>query len=118
MFESNADIDDRLQKLRTAFVLSLPDRFITIDTLWKTVQQQGMTQTQEADELCRVVHTLAGSAGTFGQQRLGEIARNLELMLHHLIANNELATPAIVYEIERERLNLKNSVLGSPMSID
>ncbi|MFI3188311.1 hypothetical protein BCS42_16695 [Crenothrix sp. D3] len=110
MFKTTTDIDDRLQQLRDEFVLSLPDQFANIDGLWAAVKQQGITQSHEADELHRAVHILAGSAGMFGQQRLGDIARTVEKSLHPLLYNNEIVIPTILSTIENDLLTLKNSV--------
>ncbi|MSP27759.1 MAG: response regulator [Methylococcales bacterium] len=115
MFKNTADVDDRLQQLRDEFVLSLPKRFANMDVLWATVKQQGVTPSHETDELYRAVHTLAGSAGTFGQQRLGDLARIIEQSLRCLLDNNEIVTPAILSTIENDLLTLKNSVLSKPV---
>lgn len=110
MPENTAAINTRLQKLRGIFTLSLPARFTSIDVLWEKVKQQGLINSDDANELCRAVHTLAGSAGTFGQHQLGEVARDLEQTLHRVLSINERETFTKINAIESKLLTLKSSV--------
>lgn len=112
MFEVSPDITLRLQTLHDTFAASLPARFATIDQLWATIKQQNLKNTDEAEEeLRRAVHTLAGSAGTFGQKELGVAARNLEQLLNKLLNDNAITTATIIDIIENELSILKKSVL-------
>ncbi len=66
----------KLQALQQRFITELPARLDDIDQAWQACQQ-----TESSDLLHRLVHSLAGSAGTFGCTRLGERSRELELLI-------------------------------------
>lgn len=72
---------DKLAKLRALqerFENELPARLDAIEQAWLTLKA-GISD--DSDELHRVVHSLAGSAGTFGHARLGVHAKKLEQLI-------------------------------------
>lgn len=66
----------KLRKLQESFVAELPARFTVLWQAWNKGQPD-----PESGEFYRLVHSLAGSAGTFGFPQLGQRARDLELQL-------------------------------------
>ncbi len=74
---------DKLRVLQQAFAVQLPERLATIRHTWEAVQD-GANETARCQELYRLVHSLSGSAGTFGFPRLGKEARLLEAFLVQL----------------------------------
>ena len=87
MAELSADIVRRLAELRALFVAGLPDRVATIVSaaapLTPALGADGSRET--ADRLRRVAHQLAGTAGTFGFDAPGEIARGIEVACSVLV---------------------------------
>ena len=71
---------DKLQALLVAFGTQLPERLVTIRRLWAAVQERPDDAPQDS-EFYRLIHSLAGSAGTFGYHQLGASARHLEQFL-------------------------------------
>lgn len=71
---------DKLQVLLAAFGTQLPDRLVEIRRLWSVVQERPDDAPQDS-EFYRLIHSLAGSAGTFGYHQLGSCARHLEQFL-------------------------------------
>jgi HPt (histidine-containing phosphotransfer) domain-containing protein len=61
-----------LDELRAEYRRELPAKLEKLDALWST---------RQLPELHRALHTLAGSAGTFGLRELGESAREAEAYL-------------------------------------
>ncbi|MXO89293.1 MASE1 domain-containing protein [Pontixanthobacter aquaemixtae] len=64
---------------------SLQERWISrreeaIDAVGRALRE-GALEGQSAEELARIVHKLAGTAGSFGEDTLGERAKSLELAL-------------------------------------
>ncbi|MFZ2725243.1 MAG: Hpt domain-containing protein [Methylococcaceae bacterium] len=113
MFNDSHEINERLQNLHKAFLASLFDRVRAIEALWHIVKCQDTGTSPEATELYRAVHSLAGSAGTFGQKYTGDIAHQLECTLQQCL-NSPLAIDAASRElIERELQILKQSVTHS-----
>ena len=72
---------DKFQPLRNAYRAALPQRISEICVRWASVQR-GYDTTVEQREFQRLVHTFAGSAGTFGFHALGDMARELEDFLN------------------------------------
>jgi len=70
----------KLRVLQQAFAEQLPERLAIIHNTWVAVQQRP----EHSKELYRLIHSLAGSAGTFGFQRLGKEVRLLEEFLMQL----------------------------------
>lgn len=73
-------IDDMLAKLKTlqaGFGLKLPSRLAAIDTALQDCRDQPL-QHEHVETLHRLLHTIAGSAGTFGYDALGVRARAFE----------------------------------------
>ncbi|MBU1191494.1 MAG: diguanylate cyclase [Gammaproteobacteria bacterium] len=78
--QKQQDIQQQLQALRGSFAAQLPERIADIEQGWKVLLS---ATPPEADlyELYRKLHSLAGSAGTFGMPELGQQARRVELRL-------------------------------------
>lgn len=67
----------KLEQLRAAYHAELPQRLDAIESCWAGVRS-GHAAAAQVEELQRLVHSLAGSAGTFGMAALGQAARALE----------------------------------------
>lgn len=106
MFKISNDVLEQLQKLRDIFIATLPEKLTTIDRLWQAVKQQG----DSVDELYLVVHSLTGSAGTFGHQQLSDAARHLEQILQPHLSNTDFLTATTIRAIETELNKLKELV--------
>jgi len=73
------DIQKRLRDLQADYGRELPGRIEELVSLWAAAREGDASQAMET--LIRQVHTLAGSAGTFGFAELGQQARALEYFL-------------------------------------
>lgn len=65
----------KLTALRAAFAAGLPG---CMDAMTACLRAEAGDPAQTPDELIRMAHSLAGSAGSFGYSRLGDKARELE----------------------------------------
>ncbi len=68
---------DKFQPLRDAYAAALPGRIAKICDTWARLDGID-AQAVDWRELRRLVHTISGSAGTFGFQAVGQKARELE----------------------------------------
>ena len=71
---------DKLQALREAFGAKLPERLAAIRRLWLALRENP-DDTSLSDEFYRLIHSMAGSSGTFGYHQFGACARHLEQFL-------------------------------------
>jgi len=80
---ADASIPTRLRKLeqlRAEYHAQLPRRLDDLESRWAALSS-GHADAGQLEELQRLVHGLAGSAGTFGMGALGQAARALEQAL-------------------------------------
>ncbi|MBA4177052.1 MAG: diguanylate cyclase [Leptothrix sp. (in: Bacteria)] len=73
----------KLEQLRAAYRSELAQRLEAMETCWLDVRG-GHDAAARVEELQRLAHSLAGSAGTFGMAALGQAARVLELAISGL----------------------------------
>jgi HPt (histidine-containing phosphotransfer) domain-containing protein len=66
-----------MEEIRREYARGLPARMSLIESLW----HRAAAGAPPDDELLRAVHSLAGSAGTFGMPALGAAAHDLETAL-------------------------------------
>lgn len=74
------DFTDALASLREQFVGQLDSRVAAIREAFGRLDPAAW-QRDEAEVLHRIVHSLTGSAGTFGMQSVSDMARELEAAL-------------------------------------
>jgi len=76
---------DRLQALRDKYAASIPERLQAVaDAL--ALCSSATPAPQHVDQLHHSLHSIAGSAGSFGFKALGDDARRVEQMLRALMA--------------------------------
>ena len=82
MAELSPDVVRRLEELRALFIAGLPDRVASIAAAAAPLTPAlGADEAREAtDGIRRLAHQLAGTAGTFGFDTPGEIARGIEIV--------------------------------------
>lgn len=73
---SQFDAVKKLAELQLAFKRQLPDKELEIKRLWGTLNKSAAND-KDFKGLHRVIHNLAGSAGTFDAVAVGKIARKL-----------------------------------------
>lgn len=89
----------KLTKLCADFAAALPDRVTVLAAGWQTAKD-AHSRGDALAELTRLVHSIAGSAGTFGYRRLGEVARELEQTLAQLTK-----APDNLFSAEQSRIS-------------
>lgn len=83
------DFEEKLDQLQQEFRSGLTTRLADIVFTWQHLQ--GQLESHKAVDwrpLYRQVHSLAGSAGTFGYEGVGDRARSLQLLLEPLTRQN------------------------------
>ncbi|KTC78456.1 diguanylate cyclase [Legionella cincinnatiensis] len=86
-------MDEKIQKkLHDLFMLyrkQLPERIYSLELQWHAqLKQWDLAGFQEFH---RNIHSLCGSAGTYGYLELGKTARQMEILLKNILANGKLA---------------------------
>ncbi len=97
------EIKDKLLALVAAYTKNLPDKIAGIEKQWLDLQDHW--DQKKFQNFHRVVHSLCGSAGTYGYMELGKSARQLEICL-----KSSLNNPAISVEKKKEITDLLSAL--------
>ena len=92
-------IRKKLAAVRRSYASQLPDKITAIETEWRGCLE-GAWNLERFRGLHRMVHTLAGSGGTFGFTGLGRAAREMEIQLKAALETGRKPTKAQVGRIE------------------
>ena len=79
------DIADKLALLHERYFEKLPDKVAEIEVAWSKLDLHSPDPFPILDELYRQVHSLTGSAGTFGAYELSNTAKELQRHLKNVI---------------------------------
>ena len=109
MNDNRADIQNQLDALRKGYVALLPDKLNEIRVKWKEYVTVGSLDALTTLHL--LLHTLVGSAGTFGLNDLSRYAREIEQVLKGWVRENVKASllqrdhmEAMLRELERRAI--------------
>ncbi len=105
-----AGLEKKLVKLREKFAQQLPDRIGDIENRLKELEQE-QWDINSLNALKRSVHTLAGSASTFGYTRLGATASSLERLIKQAL-NDIVDREGFMDNLKKEVQTLKNFYSG------
>ena len=81
-------IEEKLKALRDDYSKHLPGKINEANLLW-TALNSGGWDTSLAKDFHRYVHTLAGSAPTFGFVEVGHNAREIEAIIKQCLTENK-----------------------------
>jgi len=81
---SAVSVIQQLQALHDSFRAQLPERIKALDTAWRGLARDGWNR-EAARRLRLLLHSLTGSAGTFGFGDLSSASREAEIRLNALI---------------------------------
>lgn len=91
------DFQKFLDQQRADYRRALPEKMAHVRALWNALASGDEAALQA--ELERLVHTLAGTAGTLGFHEVGAAARALELLLRQATPAGQLPLPSQRAEI-------------------
>ncbi|SFD75871.1 PAS domain S-box protein [Pseudoalteromonas denitrificans] len=87
-----SDITDKLFALKLAFKKQLPNKFIEMEQLWQSVCEGDKSK---LILLKRLLHNLAGSAGTYGSARVSakaqELVQQIKLIIEKKLVDSSLS---------------------------
>ena len=96
----NNDIQERLKQLREAYATQLPIKLEAINQSWQSLR--GQWDWDEAGTFHRLIHSIAGSSGSFGFHTLGKQAREIEIEIKACIKQQQVPGDTQLEEIERK----------------
>jgi chemotaxis protein histidine kinase CheA len=104
---------ERLQATKQKYAVALPDKIRNIRTSWLEIMQNSQNM-EEFDVFHRQLHTLAGSAGTFGFPDVGQAARTVEVVLKEVLLGE---VPPDVEQKKQIQTVMPLTILGGTPSI-
>lgn len=112
-----SDARTKLQELTNAYAKNLPDKIWEIASGWEKLKHDWTSNNWE--DLYRLVHTLTGTAGTFGFKQISECAREFSNLLNN--SKNSAPNKAELHSFENavaKLTTLTNSSLSSVINVD
>lgn len=82
------EVNNKLQALFDDYTQNLPAKINQIEQAW--LEQINQFNQKKFQDFHRHVHSLCGSAGTYGYTELGKAARTLEIYIKNLLDNNQI----------------------------
>ncbi len=111
MSDSAASTSQQLQELRDRFREQLPTRMNALDAALNSLVSDGWTAAA-AHQLQLLLHSLTGSAGTFGYTRVSSAAKEVENKLDALLESAGTPGNAQLHEISNLFDTLRQTALG------
>jgi len=108
----NNDFQMRLQELRDRYTEGLPEKIAAINANRKKLDRQW--DWNLAALLHQMVHSLAGSGGSFGYAQLGTQAREIEVELKAIIDTKAIPAANVWAEIAANISNLQSAIVTPP----
>lgn len=93
------NIADQMEALRLHFLDGLDDRLAKLDALREFLSDPD-TSPRALEEIKREVHKLAGVAGSFSYEDLGQLAGSCEDMIQKHLSDGGIALPAIAEALD------------------
>lgn len=84
------DISEKISRLRENYLENLPHKIAEIEAMWQKFVHSTSEQLIVLKQLFHLVHTLTGSAGTFGAEEISTSARQLEDVLKTFLERGHL----------------------------
>lgn len=86
--KNNNEIELKLSQLRDEYKNKLPEKVSEINGIWNKLQSQ--TDTETLNNFHRMIHSLHGSAATFGYAEIAQVANNFENLAKSFIDSKDL----------------------------
>ena len=81
-------LQEKLAAVRIRYTESLPKQMADMQQAWRVLQRQPQNGTL-LGAMHHQAHSLAGTAGTFGFDAMGKVARQIEILLKDMMAGKE-----------------------------
>ncbi len=101
-------VQEKLKKLRKLFSGQLPEKLRQIEDVLNSLTQDGW-DAGKAEKAAQLLHTLAGTAGTFGFSSIRTAAKNTEALLRTSIQAIEMPAGSVLAKINEQVTALKDS---------
>lgn len=115
MTDKKSSLEEKLALLQKTYYEKLPGRIDEIESLW--VEMKKNWETGPAESMHRLIHSIAGSGGTFGSIEITTTARKLETIFKTILNENRTPSAEEIPVSDELFVQLKQLSLTPPKSI-
>lgn len=117
--DPEARLRARMMEIKLDFIRGVPQHLDAMDAAFDTLNRapEGEIDTEALSDLQRIVHTIAGTAGTFELTELTEIAAEMESVCKQVGGGTEI-TSGHRQELDRLREKLIEASQGLGQDLD
>lgn len=108
--------EERMQGLVNKYCQQLPGKYQEIEDSWKNYQSDS-TSPDLIELFYRLIHTLKGTASTFGFTKQSDICYQIQRVLLDIKEKHEILSPSKVSSIQKYLDELKNNINAPPEDI-
>ena len=107
--EKNHNLNERIQKLHEKYCRQLPGKYTEIETSWNEYQAD-LTNPTSIETFYRLIHTLKGTAATFGFTTQSDICFEIQKLLLNAKENHTALTEDEIKQIQKHINELKANI--------
>lgn len=100
----------KMLALREKYCLALPEKYRDIEQSW-TDYQTNLSNPEFIDTFYRLIHTLKGTASTFGFVTQGDICFEIQKLIIDAKENNAIISADEIQQIQHHLDNLKKNIV-------
>lgn len=104
--EKKRKLQERITILHKKYCDQLPDKYLEIQTSWEQYQTD-LSNPTFIETFYRLVHTLKGTAATFGFVKQAEICFEIQKLLLQVYEDHSILAESSVADIHRHLADLK-----------
>lgn len=107
--EKKQKLQKRMAALHEKFFKQLPSKYFEIENSWKEYQAE-LSNADFTEKFYRLIHTLKGSAATFGFVVQADICFKIQLLLLKSEKENALLPEDSILQIQKYLLQLEKNI--------
>lgn len=108
--------EKRMQALLEKYCQQLPEKYRDIEKSWENYKKNS-NNTEEKETFYRLIHTLKGTAATFGFVTQSDICYKIQCLLLTIKENNDVLDPQNRADIQDQLNELKNNINAPPQDL-
>ncbi len=110
-------LQQRIAVLHEKYCQQLPDKYQEIEDCWQEYQND-LTNPEHNDVFYRLIHTLKGTAATFGFNTQADICFNIQTLLLDAYENKNTLSTESIKKIQQHLIELKTNISSPADSIN
>lgn len=114
--DKQQSLEVRMKALKEKYCRQLPEKYNEIETSWNEYQND-LTNIDFIETFYRLIHTLKGTAATFGFVTQADICFEIQKLLLDVKENHSALEENTIQTIQKYMNELKNNITAPPEDI-